>query len=88
MRVAGCRAIAVAKKAMEWRRKTTASHAGEGAVQLWTQAIDHAPCGPNLGLPYRGGRFHIDDDRVVDILGRTFYGLHARLFASNLVYFV
>ena len=30
-------------------------------------ALDHAPGGQNLGLPDRGGRLHIDNDRVLGI---------------------
>ena len=77
------RAIAAAKKAMEWRCKTTTSRAGEGAVQPRTQAIDDGrfSCSirpeknnvETIGLPNAPGT--IDqvsaNERVVEVyLGR------------------
>jgi hypothetical protein len=36
-------------------------------IEAFHRTFDHAPCGKDLGLPDRRGRFNIDDDRVLDI---------------------
>ena len=36
-------------------------------IEAFDRAFDHALRSQNLGLPDRGGRFDVDDDRVVDI---------------------
>src|SRR3979490_1576768 len=36
-------------------------------IEALHRAFDHTFCGQNLGLPDRGRRFDINDDRVVDI---------------------
>jgi hypothetical protein len=36
-------------------------------IEVLHRAFDHAFCGENLGLPDRGRRFNIDDDRIVGV---------------------